>query len=105
MKKILFKLSIVFVVISLLAGLLAGCSGKKTTTATNALQQATIEIGVSSPLTGGAAAYGIAQAHGRAGHRQLLAGDPVRQPRRELRRSRSPGRLGHAPRPESGPES
>ena len=64
MKKILFKLSIVFVVISLLAGLLAGCSGKKTTTATNALQQATIEIGVSSPLTGGAAAYGIAQAHG-----------------------------------------
>jgi branched-chain amino acid transport system substrate-binding protein len=51
--------------VSLIGGLFVGCSSTKTTTSTtNALQQATIEIGVSSPLTGGAAAYGIAQAHG-----------------------------------------
>ena len=51
--------------VSLLGGLLAGCSGTKTTTSTTSgLKEVNILIGVTSPLTGGAAPFGLSQQHG-----------------------------------------
>jgi branched-chain amino acid transport system substrate-binding protein len=65
LKRILISLFVLFISVSLISASLVGCSKSTTTTsATNALQQATVEIAVTTPLTGGAASFGESQSHG-----------------------------------------
>ena len=70
MKKILLGIFILLVAISMVAGSLVGCGTKtSSTTATTAsttapLKEATITIGVDTPLTGPAAPWGLGVMHG-----------------------------------------
>jgi branched-chain amino acid transport system substrate-binding protein len=68
-KKILSGVLIGLVAISMIAGSLVGCSSKSSSTTTTTssaatLTEATIVIGTDSPLTGGAAAWGLGVEHG-----------------------------------------
>src|SRR5208283_3909671 len=69
MKKSLTVLLAFLLAAALVSMSLAGCSKTTsttttTTTTTQALQQATITIGVDTPLTGGAAPWGLSEMHG-----------------------------------------
>ena len=64
MKKGLFSILAFVMVISLLTMSLAGCKSSTTTTTAAQLQEATVTIGVDTPLTGGAAPWGLSEMHG-----------------------------------------
>jgi branched-chain amino acid transport system substrate-binding protein len=66
MKKFGASIFVLFLIATLTAGLLTGCSSTKssTTTTTGATKEATLTIGVDAPLTGPAASYGLAVMHG-----------------------------------------
>ena len=65
MKKLITSVFVLLMAISLIGGSLIGCSGTKTTTSTtSALKEVNVLIGVTSPLTGGAAPYGLGEKHG-----------------------------------------
>jgi ABC-type branched-subunit amino acid transport system substrate-binding protein len=62
MKKSFMVLFAFLLAVGLIGTSLVGCS--KTSTTTQALQQKTITIGVDTPLTGGAAPWGLSEMHG-----------------------------------------
>jgi branched-chain amino acid transport system substrate-binding protein len=62
MKNIIAHMLIVLLVVSLIGGSLVGCSNSKTTT--SGLKESTVLIGTDSPLTGGAAPWGLSTEHG-----------------------------------------
>jgi len=68
MKKILSGMFILLLALSLIGGSLVGCSAKSsstsTTSTTTPLKEATLQIGLVSPQTGGAAPWGLAMVHG-----------------------------------------
>ena len=69
MKKLLSIIFVILLAASLIGASLVGCSGKtasttSSTSTTTALEEKTVLIGVTSPLTGGAAAWGIAMKDG-----------------------------------------
>ena len=64
MKKLCVSIFIILMAVSLIGGSFAGCKGTSTSTSKGALKEATVLVGVDTPLTGPAAGYGLAVFHG-----------------------------------------
>ena len=64
LKKFLSIMLTIIVTVSLMAGLLVGCTKTTSSNTSGTLKQGTITIGLVSPQTGGAAPWGIAMVHG-----------------------------------------
>ena len=63
MKKLLTSVFVIFMVFSLIGGAV-GCKGSSSSTTGSASKEATILVGVDTPMTGPAAGYGLAVLHG-----------------------------------------